>query len=107
MDLTKEWGKANLKLDEPGEEYTRWVAEKDERIHAALPQAIKDDSLIARFGIDLYDLPEGGPEFREAFLRLVRTKEGRVGPEAPPGLYATKYRAMGSVDPRTRVRFNV
>ncbi|KAH6838490.1 hypothetical protein B0I37DRAFT_449565 [Chaetomium sp. MPI-CAGE-AT-0009] len=107
MDLTEEWGEENLKLEDPGEEYAPWVAKRNERIRAAMPQEVKDDPINVMFGTDVYELHEGPPEFRDVFTDLVRTKPRRIGLEAPPGLYVTRYRAKDSPDPRTRIRFHV
>ena len=107
IDLIEEWGEENLKLEDPGEEYAQWVAKRNERIRAAMPQEVKDDPIIVMFGTDVYELREGPQEFRDVFTNLVRAKPRRIGLEAPPGLYVTRYRAKDSLDPRTRIRFHV
>ena len=105
MDLTEEWGESNLKFEDLGEEYRRWVAGKNEKIRAALPQELKEEAL--ELGTEIYEIDEAPPAFKDIFVRLVKTKEGRIGLEAPLGLNATKYRTKKSADPRTRIRFNV
>jgi hypothetical protein len=107
MDLTEEWGEENLKFEDPGAEYTQWVTQKNERIREATPQEVKDDPINVMFGTEVYELPEGPPDFRDVFTRLVRTKSRRIGLESPPGLYVTKYRAKDSPDPRTEIRFDL
>lgn len=104
MDLTEEWGEENLRLDDLGEDYTQWVAEKNEKIREALPPDVKAEAL--ELGTEVYELDEE-PDLRDTFLHLVRTKEGRIGLEISRELYATKYRAKGSADPRTQIRFTV
>ncbi len=77
MDLTEEWGENNLNLDGSGEEYMRWVAEKSEKIRAALPEDVKEEA--RELGTEIYELDEDPPKFRDIFLHLVRTKAGRIG----------------------------
>lgn len=100
-------GRENLKLEDPGEEYTQWVAKKNQGIRAAMPQEVKDDPINLMFGTDDYELREGLPEIRDVFTDLVRAKPRWIGLEAPPGLYVTRYLAKDSPDPRTRIRFHV
>lgn len=108
MDLTEEWGEENLRYEDPVEEYAQWLATKNEKIRAAMPQEVKDNPINAEFGTEAYELPSEGPtDFRDVFTGLVRTKERRIGLEAPPGLFVTKYRGKDSPDPRTTVRFYV
>ncbi|KAL2129063.1 hypothetical protein VTI74DRAFT_8291 [Chaetomium olivicolor] len=108
MDLTEEWGNENLKFEDLGEKYWQWVKAKDEKIRAALPAEVHTDPMIEILDPEIYELDEEPDGLRKMFNHLVRTKEGRVGPElGPPGSYVTKYRAKGSPDPRSRVRFNV
>jgi hypothetical protein len=107
MDLTEEWGEENLNFD-GRDGYVQWVADKNEKIRAALPQRVKDEPFNAAMGTVLYELRTGLPtDFGQVFTHLVRTKEGRIGPEHPPGYFVTKYRAVGSPDPRSEIRFNV
>lgn len=107
MDLTEEWGEENLRFGKHSEEYTRWLVERNAKIREALPQDIKDEVLQDDLGTELYELDEEPPDFRETFVRLVQTKEGRIGLEAPKEWSATKYRTKGSPDPRTLIRFTV
>lgn len=107
MNLTEEWGDENLRFGDHGAEYTRWLVEKNAKIRDALPQEVKDEVLDGMLGTEIYELDEEPPDFRETFTLLTKTKEGRIGLETPTELYATKYRAKGSPDPRTRIRFHV
>ncbi len=107
MDLTEEWGEENLRFGDHDEDYIRWLVEKNAKIREALPQDIKDEVLEEDLGFEFYELDEEPPDFRETFTALVRTKEGRIGLETPAELYATKYRAKGSPDPRALIRFSV
>ena len=107
MDLAEAWGDENLRFDDLGEEYARWVADKNDKIRAALPQEVREHPMAVMFGTSMYEVPEGVPKFRGLFVNSVRTKEGRIGIEAPPGQYSTQYREKGSPDPRTLVRFHV
>ena len=107
MDLTEQWGEENLKFGEHSGEYTQWLAEKNVKIREALPQEVKDEVLNDMLGTEIYELDEEPPDFRETFVHLTQTKEGRIGLETPAELYATKYRAKDSPDPRTLIRFSV
>ncbi|SPQ25428.1 53211565-8a32-491b-aebf-ef3f151a1dd8 [Thermothielavioides terrestris] len=107
MDITEEWGEQNLRLDSPGKEYAQWVAAKNAKIRAALPQRIRDDPLNQICGPGMYDMDEEFVAFRDVLAHIVRTKEPRARLQFPCGTYATKYRAKGSPDPRTTIRFHV
>lgn len=111
MDLTEEWGEQNLKFDTGlSEEYAQWVATKNAKIRAALPQESKDEPMNQMFGTEVYEMAEGPVDFTENFVRSVRTKQRRIGlelEEHPGTRYATRFRLKGSPDPRTRIRFHV
>ncbi|KAH6634806.1 hypothetical protein B0J18DRAFT_406410 [Chaetomium sp. MPI-SDFR-AT-0129] len=111
MDLTEEWGDDHLFSNKTSsaskEGYARWVSNKNAQIRAALPDEVKNDPLTAILGTSLYELGDGPINFRENFNHLARTRQERIGPEYPPGTFVTKFRAKGSPDPRTEIRFEV
>ncbi|KAK3309445.1 uncharacterized protein B0T15DRAFT_515521 [Chaetomium strumarium] len=89
MDLDEEWGENHLQLDAPPVD---WIREKNELIARSLPEGM---SASAAFSM----LTET-PEPREAWLRTVRTKHKRINDELPKHRYLTRYRKVGSPDPR-------
>jgi hypothetical protein len=85
MDLSAEWGEANLELE--GTSDVTWVTEKNERIRASMPDKEETWWLFEIWG-------EAFPrrEFRET---SVSRKEHRLGIKYPKDLNATRFRTHG------------
>lgn len=90
MDLTEEWGSVHLKLD--AENDIAWTQQKNLKIEASIP--LTPDSCLYECDINIINL-------RETWNSVVRTKGSRIGEEFAPGFWATRFRGIGSPDPRS------
>ncbi|RDL37583.1 uncharacterized protein BP5553_05016 [Venustampulla echinocandica] len=89
MDLTEEWGLANLRLE--GTPDAAYIAKKNEAIRSSIP--LTDTSCILELGTN--------PQERiRTWQEVVRSKSARIGLEFPKEFYATRFRLKGSQDPR-------
>ncbi|KAK4236618.1 hypothetical protein C8A03DRAFT_45417 [Achaetomium macrosporum] len=89
MDLDEEWGESHLQLDASP---IGWIREKNELIARSLPEDMRASAI--------FSMLTETPEPREAWLRTVRTKHKRINDELPKHRYLTRYRKVGSRDPR-------
>lgn len=96
MDLTEQWGSEYLKLD--AENDLAWTLRKNEKIRASIP--FSPYSCLMELGAKPVNL-------RESWNTIVHTKTRRLGAELPEEYFATRFRARGSPDPRSRERYHV
>ncbi|KAK4140346.1 uncharacterized protein C8A04DRAFT_32162 [Dichotomopilus funicola] len=96
MDLTAEWGNEHLPLDDPPDR--EYLEKKNAMFEAALPE----------------DLPGGrlgllslSPRPRREWEKMVRGKQRRIGDETPRERFITRFRKVGSSDPRENTRREV
>jgi hypothetical protein len=89
MDLDEEWGESHLRLDASPID---WIREKNELIARSLPESMRASAV--------FSMLTETPDPREAWLRTVRTKHKRINDELPKHRYLTRYRKVGSADPR-------
>lgn len=108
MDLSEEWGKANVEFGKPREEYISWAAVKNTKIIPALPTKYKEDRFtLESGGYTGFEVNSEPVDFKEVFVELVRNKPRRIGLEFPQGLMVTRYRSSSDGDPRLRPRYHV
>ncbi|OJD19166.1 hypothetical protein AJ78_00866 [Emergomyces pasteurianus Ep9510] len=93
MDLSEEWGMENLNLD--GMNDVSWVIERNEKTRASVP--LTDTSYL----LESFARPANK---KETWMRIVRTKESRIGMELPKEVFATRFRPRNDEDPRSRQR---
>lgn len=88
MDLCEAWGESNLQLDYVPIEY---INRKNELIHETLPGL---QGVLVSLST--------GPDARRAWKRVVYGKRARLTPEYwyAEKLYLTRFRLIGSLDPR-------
>ncbi|KAK3899743.1 hypothetical protein C8A05DRAFT_17864 [Staphylotrichum tortipilum] len=92
MDLDEAWGETHLQLDGPPP--IDYIREKNERIARALPASMKGEALLA--------LLSERPRAREVWLRVVSTKQRRINDKMPRPRHLTRFRKIGSPDPREK-----
>ncbi|KAL2135315.1 hypothetical protein VTI74DRAFT_8968 [Chaetomium olivicolor] len=86
MDLDEAWGEENLQLDRVPREY---INRRNKMIRAALPGL---PGLVA--------LLSTAPDARRAWTCAVQRKRSRMVPKYPEERYSTRFRLIGSSDPR-------
>lgn len=86
-DVTDEWGEKHLDLE--GETDVEWAAWKNKRIVAATPTCILGGGV-----------PSRPFNKRDLWKKVVSTKLGRCGWKRPHNLFKTRFRMIGSIDPR-------
>ncbi len=91
MDLDEAWGEANLQLDGPPP--VEYIREKNDMISRSLPESMGDAVIFAL-------LSERPRAARDVWLRTVSTKHKRIGDELPRHRHMTRFRKVGSKDPR-------
>jgi hypothetical protein len=95
MDLSEDWG--NEHLDLSGLSDAGWMQWKNDSIVAAekynrLDEEMDDDYIAKGFSR------------KETWERVTRSKQHRCGFKHPTEIFATKFRAHNSPDPRTEDR---
>jgi hypothetical protein len=88
MNLDEEWGEAHLQFDQPAP--IDYIQKKNEMILESLPG--RPSALLA--------LLSEKPNPREIWRHIVRTKGKRISDELPGHRYVTRFRKVGSRDPR-------
>lgn len=96
MDLTEHWGSEFLKL--VAENDVAWARRKNEKIRASVPTEDSSSCLL--------ELPTNAINLRETWNASVGSKGRRMGAELPEGVFNTRFRPVGSDDPRSRDRHN-
>ncbi|KAK4195488.1 hypothetical protein QBC40DRAFT_20068 [Triangularia verruculosa] len=91
MDLDEAWGEDHLQLDKPPP--VEHILKKNEMIARCLPEDIRE-------AVTLSLLSERTRPPRETWQRLVSTKHRRINDELPRHRYLTRFRKVGSKDPR-------
>lgn len=91
MDLSEEWGEEHLDLDKPGE--LEYAKEKNKRLVAARGEIPE---------LRVPTLRETPRDLRQDWQKMVRGKRRRINIEKPLHLYITRFRMVGSEDPRLR-----
>jgi len=91
MDLDQAWGEAHLQLDKPPP--MEHIREKNEIIARSLPE---DMGNVA----DLMLLSESPRPTREIWHLSVSNKGRRINDELPRDRYLTRFRRVGTGDPR-------
>ncbi|KAK4153052.1 hypothetical protein C8A00DRAFT_15713 [Chaetomidium leptoderma] len=86
MDLDEKWGEENLRLERVPIEY---IQRRNELICRALPGL---PGLMASLST--------APDARRAWTRAVQGKRARMVPKYPEERYSTRFRLIGSPDPR-------
>lgn len=90
QDLSEEWGIEHLDLS--GNSDTKWLE--------CLIQGMRDDGIE-----DIYIFIDAKPVSRlDLWKKYTTTKQTRMGWKYSPEIYATRFRKIGSKDPRTRNR---
>jgi len=90
MDLDEAWGEAHLQLDKPMP--VEYIKEKNGLIAHHCPESMKS-------GLPFALLSES-PRARDVWLRQVRTKDRRINEELGRHRFLTRFRKVGSADPR-------
>ncbi|KAI1389322.1 uncharacterized protein F4822DRAFT_196893 [Hypoxylon trugodes] len=96
MDLSEEWGEEHLDLDRTGE--LEYAGEKNKRLIA---------SHCGSREIPIPKLSEVPKDLRQQWQNIVRGKQRRINLELPKHLYSTRFRMVGSGDPRLRAGRNI
>ena len=91
MDLDEAWGEAHLQLDKPPP--VEYIREKNDTIARSLPDSLAPAAVLALLS-ERPRLP------RDVWLRTVTTKHRRINDELPRHRYLTRFRKVGSRDPR-------
>ncbi len=92
MDLDEAWGETHLlQLDKPAP--VEYIREKNDMIASSLPESKKSVAFLCL-------LSERPRPARDEWLRIVRTKHQRINDELPRHRYLTRFRKVGSRDPR-------
>ncbi|KAI5920848.1 hypothetical protein F4810DRAFT_680708 [Camillea tinctor] len=89
MDLSEEWGNEHLDLDKPGE--LEYAKEKNKRLIAACG---------GRPEISVPQLRVTPRDLRQEWQKIVREKKQRIGIKLSSHMYLTRFRLVGSRDPR-------
>ncbi|KKZ60629.1 hypothetical protein EMCG_04702 [[Emmonsia] crescens] len=88
QDLSEEWGIEHLDLS--GNSDTKWLE--------WLIQGMRDDGIE-----DIHIFIDAKPVSRlDSWKKYITTKQTRMGWKYSPEIYATRFRKVGSKDPRTR-----
>ena len=96
MDLSEQWGFANLDLTR--QEDARWAQWANARM----------EEIVKTTGTTFFDrIPTGRFDRKAIWQDSVARKQSRGGWKYPKKLYATRFRMHGSQDPRTRKRIHV
>jgi hypothetical protein len=90
MDLDEAWGERHLQLDKPPA--LDYIREKNDLIVRTFPESMRDGAVFA--------LLTETPKPRKVWLRIVGSKERRINDEWPRHRYITRFRKVGSLDPR-------
>ncbi|KAK4680684.1 hypothetical protein QC764_0001280 [Podospora pseudoanserina] len=91
MDLDEAWGEDHLQLDKPPP--VEHIQKKNEMIARCLPEDMRE-------AVTMSLLSERTRPPRETWQRLVSTKHLRINDELPRHRYLTRFRKVGSKDPR-------
>ncbi|KAK0744601.1 hypothetical protein B0T21DRAFT_281441 [Apiosordaria backusii] len=93
MDLDEAWGETHLQLDKPPP--VEHIREKNDMIARSLPEDMRE-------AVSLALLSERPRPSRDVWQRIVSTKHRRINDELPRHRYLTRFRKVGSKDPRER-----
>ncbi|KAI0004404.1 hypothetical protein F4779DRAFT_74419 [Xylariaceae sp. FL0662B] len=96
MDLSEDWAEEHLNLDKP--ELLEYAKEKNSRLIAARGELPT---------VAVPTLRETPRDLRQEWQNIVRGKRRRINIELPPHLYLTRFRMVGSQDPRLRENRNI
>lgn len=91
MDLDEAWGETHLQLDKPPP--VEYIRKKNDMIARSLAGSMADGAFLAL-------LSERPRLARDVWLRTVSTKHRRINDELPRERYLTRFRKVGSKDPR-------
>ncbi|KAK4098370.1 hypothetical protein N658DRAFT_561083 [Parathielavia hyrcaniae] len=91
MDLDEAWGETHLQLDKPAP--VEYIREKNDMIARSLPESMADGAFLAL-------LSESPRPKRDVWRRIVNSKHRRINDELPRERYLTRFRKVGSRDPR-------
>ena len=96
MDLSEQWGFANLDLTR--QEDARWAQWANARM----------EEILKMTSATFFDrIPTGSFDRKAIWQDSVARKQSRGGWKYPKKLYATRFRMHGSQDPRTKERTRV